>query len=157
MHFTASGTRFMIGGIREDAVDQGMSEADFASEDWVEVESLISLGRLSGNWETRDFVDPGDMWEGGSAFNIAYKAVRPAKSMQIAVVLNDADAGQLALVAAEGVRHPFAFRIVLPTGAERLFLALVVGMEDAFEESNSVLAMTFDLVLRSNLVRVSGA
>ncbi|WP_275789106.1 hypothetical protein [Pararhizobium gei] len=158
MHFTTAGSRFSIGTERFPSVfmtdDWMLDEDAFTDEPWTVVGGMVSLGRIGGNWRTDEFDHPMGGRPNEPAVSIVEKMVRPAKTLQIAIALNETDPGQLAMIAAEGSVNPFPFRIDLSSGGTRLFLALVVGMEDGMDEANASLGLTFSLILRSNLVRV---
>jgi hypothetical protein len=83
--------------------------------------------------------------------------------MQVVAGLDYADAGQLALVAAEKARGTFAFKLTFndaPTGGTpsiRYFTALVMSTAEQFNEANSIVELHTTLEVDSNIVRVAAA
>ncbi|MCA0257135.1 MAG: hypothetical protein LCH47_11135 [Proteobacteria bacterium] len=154
MFFAAAGSRLLIGGSRPEWMARIAAADDFAGEAWTEVAGVQSLGRVSGEWQTVSDTLPRASDPDAPVFENHVKAVRPTLAMQIVVAVAEDDAGQLGLLAAESADTAFAFRLVLPSGAERLFIALVISAEQAIEEAGSVLCWSFGLLLQSNLVRV---
>lgn len=83
--------------------------------------------------------------------------------MDVVCGIDYADAGQIALLAAEKSRENFAFRLVLndaPTGgtpSERMFIAAVGSAVEAFDTANNVMKLNASLWVNSNVVKVNAA
>lgn len=152
MFFATSGSSFFIGEARPGWEAQRISGAAFADEGWIEVGDLTNLGRISGEWQTQEVVLPNCEDPDEPPMPTHDKSVRPARTMQVIVNMDDNDAGQLAMLNAEDSVNAFAFRVVLPDGATRMFIAIVVGAEQVFEDANSVASYAFSLILQSNVV-----
>jgi hypothetical protein len=153
MFFVTAGTTFDIGGVRPDWTARMVAGGDFADEDWVEVRGLNSLGRASGEWSAEEdtIPDPGN--PDGAVMTTLTKTTRPTVSMQIVAGILEDDPGQVGMLDAETSLEAFAFRITLPNGARRMFVALVMAADHAFDEANSVLCWAFTLRLQSNMLR----
>src|SRR5690606_6920689 len=91
------------------------------------------------------------------------KGTRNAGSMEVVCDLDYADAGQLALIAAEKTQHSYAFKITFndaPAGgtpSERYFVAFVMSAGEQYDEANSVMKLNSTLEIDSNIVRVVAA
>lgn len=89
------------------------------------------------------------------------KGVRNAGSMQLVADLDYADAGQLALIAAEKTDATYAFKVQFddaPAGGTpsvRYFTALVLSAAEALNQANSVMALNTTLEIDSNIVSVA--
>lgn len=154
MYFTAAGTRFFIGTARPGWWARVVDASDFDGEAWVPVEGVSSIGRTGGEWQTvADTIPasadaPDEPW-----IENHVKDVRPSLSMQIVMATIEDDPGQLAMLAAEASVPAYPFRMELPTGGTRQFVALVVSADQAVDEANSVLCWSFGLLLQSTLMR----
>lgn len=134
--FSTSGSRLFIAPERVMGSDLG----------WTEVKSVVGLGRIAGTWKTTEYDVP-SQYISGEAETVVEKAVRPVREMQVAVATDIEDEGQEMLLAAYDSTERFAFRIDLSDGSGRRFLALVTGMEDAFDEANTLMTMVFSLTM----------
>jgi hypothetical protein len=138
--FTTAGSRFYIGPARpgwQAISDYGDASTSPAGDAWVEVASVSGLGRISGEWEVKTW----NIVE--SIHSQQEKDTAPILKMGVVVGLEDDDPGQLALFAAEKSLDPFWFRLDLPSGARRTFTALVVGLEEVFDDGNAVVGVEF--------------
>lgn len=158
IHATA-GLRLFIGG----PLDQKSTDfvaADFTSEVWVEIGGLDSLGSL------------GDSSEAVSQAIInearvkTLKGTRSAGTMEVVAAIDNADAGQLAAIAAEKTPYDYAFKVELndkpaagasPKNGERLFIAKVMSASEVFDTANNVMKRNLSLAVNSNIVRVAAS
>ena len=91
------------------------------------------------------------------------KGTRSAGTMEVVCGIDPADAGQLAVIAAEKTIHDYAFKLVLndapPAGtpSERYFIAKVMSQSEQFDQANNVMKLNFSLGVNSNIVRVAAA
>ncbi|WP_145111368.1 hypothetical protein [Cereibacter sediminicola] len=156
MIFATNGAKCYIGGVIADP-GADVTETTFASQSWTEIKEVESLGTF-----------------GDSASEITFeslnqnrtkrlKGTRNAGAMDLICGLDYADAGQLALIAAEKTIHDYAFRIVFndaPAGgtpSERMFIAKVASASEAMDAANAVLKLNASLWINSNIVRVAAA
>lgn len=153
MLFATAGTTFHIGNPRPSWSAGYVDASAFAGEAWTEVGGVSSLGRVSGEWETQSTVIPDWADPDAPPMQTHDKTVRPTRTMQIVAGGMFDDPGQLAMLQAEDGVDPYSFRLVLPNGAQRLFIALVTSVDDTFDEANSIVGLSFNLLLQSTLVR----
>jgi hypothetical protein len=131
--------------------------SDFNGQSWTEIGGTTNLGAAG---DTSELISSNQV---GAARTRKLKGTRNAGSMAVVADLDYADAGQVALIAAEKTRHAYAFKIVLndaPVGgtpSERYFVALVMSASEQWNEANSVTALNATLEIDSNIVRVSAA
>jgi hypothetical protein len=91
------------------------------------------------------------------------KGTRNAGAMQVICDIDIADAGQLALIAAEKTRDSYAFKLTFddaPSGgtpSTRYFTAFVMSTSEQWDEANSVIKLNATLEIDSNIVRVAAA
>lgn len=158
MIFATSGAKFYIGGpvpLR----DRSLTEADFVDQSdlWVEVvrhENLGSIGGSSAELEVKS---------GSHGEAKVLKGTRSANKMELICTLDYEDLGQVAIVAAERSHSNFAFRLVFNdaseggTPSERLFIAVVGGVDEQLDDADFVPKMNASLWLNSNVVRINAA
>lgn len=131
--------------------------SDFTGESWVEVGGTTNLGSAgdTANLITSDQI--------ARARTRKLKGTRNAGSMEVVCDLDYADAGQLALIAAEKTSHSYAFKVTFndaPAGGTpsvRYFVALVMSAGEQYDEANSVMKLNATLEIDSNIVRVAAA
>lgn len=134
-----------------------LAAADFSSQVWTHIGGTTNLGSAG---DTSELVTSNQI---DIARTRKKKGTRNAGSMQVVADLDYADAGQLALIAAEKTPHSYAFRLVLddaPAGgtpSERYFVAFVMTAGEQYEEANSALKLASTLEIDSNIVRVAAA
>ena len=154
--YATNGAKIYIGG----AIEQKSSDfikADFASQVWVEIKEVEGLGSLGDTSSTIDFTSIAD------SRKRVRKGARSAGTMELVMGLDPADAGQLALIAAERAKEDYAFKLVLndaPVGgtpSERYFIALVLSQAEAFDKADSITKLNASLAVNSNVVRVDAA
>lgn len=141
--FATSGSQLFI----------GPASSLFSPSVWTEVKSVLGLGRIVGNWKTVATEVPN--FETLQVETVVEKAVPPVRDMQIVVATDVEDEGQEMLLLAESSEEQFAFRVDLSDGSCRQFLALVIGMEDAFDEANAVMTMVFSLTIAGPVERTN--
>lgn len=157
MLYPVSGCKFYIGG----AVDEKnvpWVEADFAAQTWVEVKKWTQMGPIgpAAQLITSDII--------GEEYTKKAKGTRNTGSMQNVFDVDNLDAGQIALIAAEATRNNYAIRVVLndapvagtlPTPSERLFVGLVMSAQEQGGGANTVQGLNVLIEINSNIVRVA--
>ncbi len=89
------------------------------------------------------------------------KGTRNAGTMEVVCGVDYADAGQVALLAAEKTIFDYAFKLVLndapPAGSpsERYFVAAVGSASEALDTANNVMKLNATLWVNSNVVKVN--
>lgn len=152
--FATAGAKLHIGGALSNAV---VVASDFTSQTWVEVRNLESIGSFG---DTAEVIDATTI---DHARKFKLKGARDAGTMEVTAFLDYADAGQLALLAAEATPHGYAFRVTFndaPPGgtpSQRLFVAMVTGASEQLDGANDAMKMQATLAINSNIVRVAAA
>lgn len=154
--FATAGAKLFIGGILA-MKSTDFVAADFTGETWVEVKQLESLGSLgdASNEIAQDII--------GEKRTKRLKGTRVAPPMEVIAGIDYADAGQIALHAAEKTKFDYAFKVTFddaPSGgtpSERLFIAKVGGAVEAYDTANQVMKLNASLWVNSNVVRVNAA
>lgn len=156
MLFATKGAKLEIGGaLAMKSTD--FAEADFTGESWTEIKNLENLGTVGDSSEeiTFDAIDEGRRKR--------LKGVRDAGNMEIVLGVDYSDAGQVALLAAEKTKDSYAFRITFndaPSGgtpSERIFIALVMSVQEQMDTANNVTKLAATLAVNSNIVKVDAA
>ena len=154
--YGTAGSKLYIGGAMAFA-GTDLTSSDFSGETWVEVKGHTSLG-ASG--DTSELITSNRVNESRTR---KLKGTRNAGSMEVVCDFDPADAGQLALVAAEASAESYAFRLVFndaPVGgtpSERMFVGLVMGVTEELGEANNVVKRNATIEIDSNIVRVAAA
>lgn len=147
MIFTTAGSSLSIGPAKASDGEDFVA-ADFAGiadNSWKPIGGLTNLSRL------------GDGAELVTSNHITTRRARKAKgtrnsgAMSVVADLDLGDAGQLALIAAEKSDDTFAFKFRSKTGDERFFVALVMNVEQAYNEANSTMALNATLEIDGNV------
>lgn len=129
-------------------------EDDFTSQTWVEIGEVEALGSV-GDASTEITFD-----SISANRTRRLKGTRNAGAMEVVCGMDPADAGQIALLAAEKAIHDYAFRIVLNdapaggTASERLFIAKVGTAVEALDTANNVMRLNASLWVNSNVVKI---
>lgn len=153
--YATNGARIYIGGAL-DTKSTDFVEADFAGQSaaWKEIGETENLGTVGDTASEITF-------DGiNSQRTRRLKGTRNAGSMDLVMGIDYDDEGQQALIAAEKTSHDYAFRIVLndaPAGgtpSERLFVAKVGSVAEAFDTANSVMKLNASLWVNSNVVKI---
>jgi hypothetical protein len=152
--FATNGAKTYIGGTI--TVPTGdLDQASFAGQVWIEVGETENLGTFGDTAAEITFDSI------GANRTRRLKGTRNAGNMELVCGLDYADAGQLALIAAEKTIHDYAFRVVFndaPPGgtpSERMFAAKVASAAEAADAANNVVKLNATLWINSNVVRVS--
>ncbi|WP_028031111.1 hypothetical protein [Gemmobacter nectariphilus] len=154
--YATNGAKLYIGGATDDKATD-FQASDFAGETWVQIKHTEALGSAGDTAQeiTFDTID--------RERTTRLKGTRSGGSMDVVCGIDYADAGQIALLAAEKSRENFAFRLVLndaPTGgtpSERMFIAMVGSAVEAFDTANNVMKLNASLWVNSNVVKVNAA
>ena len=154
--YATNGAKLYIGAAIVDK-DTDFQASDFTSQTWVEIKRTEALGSLGDTASeiSIDLIDRGRTQR--------LKGTRSGGSMEVVCGIDYADAGQIALLAAEKSRENFAFRLVLNdapasgTPSERMFIAMVASAVEAFDTANNVMKLNASLWVNSNVVKVNAA
>ncbi|RXV64864.1 hypothetical protein C6W92_06075 [Roseovarius sp. A46] len=156
MIFATAGAKLFIGGVK-DTQSTDFVESDFSTETWTEIKELESLGSFGDTSEEISFTSIGD------SRTRRLKGSRNAGSMEVVMGIDYADAGQIALIAAEKTIFNYAFKVEFndaPEGgtpSERLFVAAVGSASEALDTADNVMKLNASLWVNSNVVRVDAA
>jgi hypothetical protein len=102
--FATAGSKLYIGAaLAFNGVD--LTAADFASQTWTEIQGTTNLGSAG---DTSELITSNQI---GAARTRKLKGTRNAGSMQVVCDLDYADAGQIALLAAEKAKDTYAFKL----------------------------------------------
>ena len=154
--FATAGTKLYIGtALASNGTD--MVASDFSAQVWAEIGGTTNLGSAG---DTSSLITSEHIGVGRTR---KLKGTRNAGSMAVVADLDYADAGQLALIAAEKTPGTYAFRVVFndaPAGgtpSERYFVALVMSATEQLDEANNSMKLNATLEIDSNIVRVAAA
>ena len=157
--FATAGSKVEIGGkLAFNGVD--LTSSSFTSQTWTEITGCTDIGRIGDSAQliTSDHV--------GAARTRKLKGTRNAGSMALVCDLDYADAGQLALIAAEKSKDTYAFRVTFndapatgssPKPSQRLFVAMVMEAAEQLGGANNVMQLNATLEIDSNIVRVAAS
>ncbi|ASP85474.1 hypothetical protein GHK50_29860 [Sinorhizobium medicae] len=157
--FATAGSKVFIGGALA-AKNADFVEADFDAQVWVEVGSMENIGSLGDTSAEITFDDI------GKNRTQKLKGTRNAGNCELVMGIDYADAGQIALLAAEKTPHDYAFKIEFndkpasgasPKNSERLFVAKVMSAAEALDQANNVMKLNATLGINSNVVRVNAS
>jgi len=156
--FATAGSKLFIGPAKAfTGTDLTVTDFTTGSPTWTEVGGTTNLGSAG---DTSELITSNQV---AAARTRKLKGTRNAGSMQVVADLDYADAGQLALIAAEKAKETFAFKLQFndaPAGGTpsvRYFVALVMSAAEAYEEANSVMKLNATLEIDSNIVKVVAA
>lgn len=154
--FATAGTKLHIGPAKAfTGTDFTATDFTEGSPTWTEVGGTTNLGSAG---DASELITSNHI---GSSRTRKLKGTRNSGSMQVVCDLDYADAGQIALIAAEKVKEAYAFRVTFndaPQGGTpsyRYFVALVMSQSEQWDEANSVMKLNATLEIDSNIVRVS--
>lgn len=154
--FATSGAKVFIGTVL-DAKPADFVAADFTSQTWTQVNNLESVGSFGDTATEITFDDI------GKNRTQKLKGTRNAGNMEMVCGIDYADAGQIALLAAEKSIHDYAFKVEFndaPEGgtpSQRLFIAKVMSAAEQLDTANNVMKLNSTLGINSNIVRVNAA
>lgn len=148
LYNVVAGSRFYIGGAMADQAADFV-EADFNSQVWVEVDGWQQMGDLGEepNMITTSLINRNR--------DKAMKGTRQVVNMENRFTIIEDDAGQLACIAAEAVNSDYAFRVVFPSGSERLFTGQVVSASEIGGDANTIRFLAVTVARNSNVVKVA--
>lgn len=148
-----AGSKLFIGTVLDPKADDFVA-ADFTPQTWVRVNNLEGLGTL-GDTSTEITFD--DIGKGRTQ---KLKGTRNAGNQELVIGIDYADAGQIAILAAEKAIHDYAFKLEFndaPAGgtpSQRLFIAKVMSAAEALDTANNVMKLNVTLGINSNIVHV---
>lgn len=152
--FATNGAKIYIGGtITVTSAD--LNEASFTGQTWTQIKEVENLGTFGDTAAEITF----DSIDANRTRRI--KGTRNAGSLDLVCGIDYADAGQIALIAAEATIHDYAFRVVFddaPAGgtpSERMFAAKVASVAEALDAANNVMKLNGSLWVNSNIVRIA--
>jgi len=150
--YSANGTRIYIGAaVTEEPADA----AAYALIAWTEVQGVESIGDLGDETEilTATTLLDGRVFKG--------KGPRDAGTLPLVCLDRPDDAGQIALVAAEGTNFNYPFRVVLPNritvgGQDQTeyFIGLVSSKRLNVGDVSNIVRRRFDVAINSKITTV---
>lgn len=154
--FATAGSTLYIGA-ELPAQTEDFELADFASQSWVQVSWMETIGEFGDEAARIAF----DAIEQGRTIKL--KGNRDAGDMQVTCGVDYEDAGQIAMRAAEQTPNNYAFKVVFDdapvagTPSERYFIALVMSVREILDTANNVIKQRTTIGVNSNIVRVNAA
>lgn len=154
--YPVAGCKIYIGGALADkAID--FVAADFTSQTWVLIDGWSQMGPIG---DTSQLITTALINRGR---DVKQKGTKNSGSMANVFAKIDADAGQVALLAAERTRNNYAFKIELndtpaapdSTPSQRLFIGLVMGAQEQGGEANTIRNLNSTIEINSNIVSVA--
>ena len=154
--YATNGAKLYIGGaLAQKSTD--FVASDFTSQTWVEIKETEALGSVGDASEAISFsaLD--------SQRTRTMKGMRSAGTIEVVCGIDPADAGQIAVIAAEKTIHDYAFKLVLndaPVGgtpSQRLFIGKVMSQREQLDQANNVMKMSVSIAVNSNIVRIDAA
>ncbi len=159
--YATNGAKLYIGAaLAAKAAD--FVQGDFTSQTWVEIGEIEGLGSVGDASAEISFDSV------SASRTRRLKGTRNAGAMDVVCGIDYADAGQIALLAAEKTPHDYAFRLVLNdapprpgggtgTPSQRLFIAKVGSVVEALDTANNVMKLNAALWVNSNVVKVNAS
>lgn len=154
--FVTAGSKIYIGGVHPLA-STDLNLASFALETWTQIKGVETISTFGASASAVEFTNIED------ARKLTGKGARDSGSIDLDVGLDYADAGQLALVAAEATKDNFAFKIefndapAAGTPSARYFVGPVMSATENLDSVNAVMKLNASIVINSNVVRVAAA
>lgn len=155
--FATAGMKIHIGAAAMSFTGTDFVALDFDSVDWTEIGGHTNVGSAG---DTSELITSNQIAQSRTR---KAKGTRNAGSLELVCDLDYADAGQVALIAAEKTIHAYPFRLTLndaPAGgtpSQRYFVALVMSQSEQYDEANSIMKLNATLEIDSNIVRVAAA
>ena len=156
--FATAGTKIAIGPVlTSDGSDLEATDFTDGTPTYTEIGGTTNLGSAG---DTSELITSNHI---GTARTRKAKGTRNGGTMEVAMDLDYADAGQIALIAAEKTKDTYAFKVTFndaPAGGTpsiRYFTALITRAGEQFDEANSVMKLNATLEIDSNIVRVAAA
>lgn len=134
--------------------------SDFSATVWTEIKGWETMGAMG---DTSALITTSLI---GENRDIKMKGTRNAGQMQCNFAVIAADAGQIALIAAEGTKNNYPFKIELndkpvagaaPTNGLRYFMGLVMGTPEQGGSANTARMLQATIEINTNIVRVAAA
>ncbi len=154
--FATAGAKLFIGGVKAfNGTD--FTEADFNGTSWVEIGGTTNLGTVG---DTAELITSNHISENRTR---KAKGTRNSGAMQVIADLDYADAGQIAVIAAEKKSTTYAFKLQFNDAPEggtpsaRYFVAMVMSAAEQLDEANNTMKLNATLELDSNIARVNAA
>lgn len=154
--YPVAGCKIYIGTVLADKATDFVA-SDFAAVTWTAIDGWEQMGAIGDTAQviTTSLINRGR--------DIKQKGTRNAGSMQNVFAIVPADAGQIALIAAEKTNSNYAFKVELndkPAGvgatpSQRLFIGLVTSAQEAGGEANTVQKLNATIEINSNIVPVA--
>lgn len=154
--YPVAGSKLYIGGVLADKATDFVA-ADFTSQTWTLIDGWEQMGAIGDTAQiiTTSLINRGR--------DIKQKGTRNAGSMQNVFAIVPADAGQIALIAAEKTVSNYAFKVEFPdtpvgdapTPSQRLFVGLVTSAQEAGGEANTVMKLNATIEINGNIVPVA--
>lgn len=151
--FTATGAKIFIG---PSVAAEPANAAAYAALEWDEIGMVESIGEYGDESSAVTFA------ELGAGRIRKAKGARDAGTLQIVCAWDASDAGQQALIAAEGTNNNFAFKIELPnklnaTGTNEIdyFIGLVMSKRGNVGSNDTVVKRTFNVGVNSKITEVA--
>lgn len=136
--------------------DTLVNAAAYAALTWTQVKRISSIGALG---PTSNLVTATDLDE---SLVVSAKGVRDNGNLDCTCIVKRSDAGQSALITAEGTNVNFAFKRVPrdrlnATGTDSIAycFGLVNGAQESELTSDGVFMITFNIKINSNIIRVA--
>lgn len=155
--FAVSGSRFYIGTAAMTVPTTDVTESTFASVSWTEVDGWETMGPVgdAASEIATDLINRGR--------TTVQKGTRRSPAQQHNFAINTGDAGQQAMLAAEGSNLNFPFRIVFddaPSGgtpSEKKWIGLVLSAQEQGGGANTVRMLQCNVAPNTNIVRKPAA
>ena len=133
------------------------SEVEYQALTFIEVKEAEGIGSFGDTASEVTFTSLGD------SRTRRLKGARDAGVLEVVLGADYADAGQLALIAAEKTTHNYAFKVVFndaPPGgtpSERYFIGMVAAVPEAIDTADNVVKLNCSIWVNSAITRVSAA
>lgn len=152
--FPVAGMKFFIGGAATVPTNGVVNEASFSGETWVEVDGWAQVGGFgdAATVITQPLVN--------RSRDVKVKGTRNAGSLENQFAWLPGDAGQAAMIAAEGAASNYAFKIEGPdTGGTTptiwYFMGLVMSERKSGGGPNATLILEAPIEVNTNMVEVA--
>lgn len=142
--YAVAGSKIYIGGVL--AGGDGKTAATFSGQTWVEVDGWETAGAIG---DAREVISTNLI---NTARTQKQGGTKDAGSMENNFAIIPADAGQIALKAAQGTGSNYAFRIIWTTGETQYFIALVSSQTRSGGGANDIQMLSATLEINSNVV-----
>jgi hypothetical protein len=147
--YPVAGSKIYIGGVLADKATDFVA-SDYSGQSWTEIDGWKSAGKIGDSAQviTTSLINRGR--------DLKQKGTSNAGSMQNEFAIITSDAGQIAVraAAAGGNKSNYAFKIAWQNGTTDYFIALATSTETAGGEANTILMLSVNLELNSNIVTV---